>query len=155
MFTAPRAGVYRFDYHNNHEDADGGSQDIDWLHNGVEVGYSSMDGYHAGGWENMSGHLIIELAQGDTIQLRAQANIRPDGGTYSLWSGYLMHDAAVASAAASSGGVGLPNFGNYGTSYALTMDGEVSDAVSSDGSALFYTADGYNPEFTNEYSEND
>ena len=49
----------------------------------------------------MSGHLIIELAQGDTIQLRGRANIRPDGGTYSLWSGYLMHAPATHSSSGS------------------------------------------------------
>ena len=122
-FTAPRAGVYRFDYHNNHDDADGGAQWLDWLHNGVELGYSRIYGHHSGGWENMSGHLIIELAQGDTIQLRGQANVRPDVGAFSLWSGYLMHDAAVASAASSSGGLPKISYANYN----ITLDGEVDD----------------------------
>ena len=96
-FTAPKAGVYRFDYHNNHDDADGGDQYIDWVYNGANLGYSRIYGHHSGGWENMSGHLIIELTQGDTIQLRGNANIRPDGAHYSFWSGYLMHDPAVSS----------------------------------------------------------
>ena len=73
-FTAPREGIYRFDYHNNHNDS----------------GYSRIYGHYTGGWENISGHLILELAVNDTIQLRGQAGTRPDGDSYGLWSGYLM-----------------------------------------------------------------
>ena len=89
-FTAPREGIYRFDYHNNHTDQDGGAQFIDWLLNGSFLGYGRIYNTHQGGWANMAGHLIIELSPGDTIQLLGHAYIIPDGNTYGLWSGYLM-----------------------------------------------------------------
>jgi len=89
-FTTPREGIYQFDYHNNHTDADSGAQYIDWYLNGAALGYGRIYNTHVGGWSNMSGHLIIELSQGDTIQLVGQANINPDGSAYGLWSGYLM-----------------------------------------------------------------
>ena len=90
-FTAPREGIYRFDYHNNHNDSVSNSaQYIDWVLNGNNLGYARIYGYYTGGWENISGHLILELAVNDTIQLRGQAGTRPDGDSYGLWSGYLM-----------------------------------------------------------------
>ncbi len=89
-FTAPREGIYQFDYHNNHSDQDGGAQYIDWFLNGSNLGYGRIYNTHQSGWSNMAGHLIIELSQGDTMQLKGQANIIPDGVTYGLWSGYLM-----------------------------------------------------------------
>ena len=89
-FTAPREGIYKFDYHNNHADQDGSDQYIDWLLNGNNLGYGRIYNTHQGGWSNMAGHLIIELSQGDTIQLQGHAYIIPDGIVYGLWSGYLM-----------------------------------------------------------------
>ena len=89
-FTAPREGIYKFDYHNNHADQDGGAQYIDFLLNGSFLGYGRIYNTHQGGWANMAGHLIIELSPGDTIQLKGHAYIIPDGVGYGLWSGYLM-----------------------------------------------------------------
>ena len=91
-FTTPIAGIYQFDYHNNHADTDGYAQYIDWYLNGSNLGYARIYNTHRGdgSWANMAGHLIIELSPGDTIQLVGQSNINPDGADYGLWSGYLM-----------------------------------------------------------------
>lgn len=90
-FTAPKAGIYRFDYHNNHSDnVSNSNQYIDWFKNGSSLGWGRIYGHYTSGWENISGHLIIELNQNDYIELYGYESIRADGGTYGLWSGYLL-----------------------------------------------------------------
>ena len=90
-FTAPKAGIYRFDYHNNHSDNSSNTQQyIDFFKNGSFLEYGRIYGHYTAGWENISGHLIIELNQNDYIEIYGYEGIRADGNTYGLYSGYLL-----------------------------------------------------------------
>ncbi len=95
-FTAPKQGLYRFDFFDNFRTGSGGHLYWDGYKNSSSVGYGRVYGNHAGGWEGMSGHLIVSLEEGDTMRIRIFGNdgVDPDGGIYSLFTGYIMNQGA-------------------------------------------------------------
>ncbi|MEK9694112.1 MAG: hypothetical protein VW270_00030 [Candidatus Poseidoniales archaeon] len=96
VFTAPKQGLYRFDFFDNFRAGSGGMIYWDWHKNNTHIGYGRVYGQHDGGWEGMSGHLIISLEEGDTMRINFVGNggLDPDGNGYSLFTGYIMNQGA-------------------------------------------------------------
>lgn len=96
IFTAPKKGLYRFDFFDNFRTGSGGQLYWDWYKNNSNLGYARVYGQHDGGWEGMSGHVILSLEEGDTmhIQITGNGGTDPDGNTYSLFTGYIMNQGA-------------------------------------------------------------
>lgn len=93
-FTAPIAGAYRFDFHSNIWKNAVGIMYFNWFKNGVDTAGTQggrIYGYYAGGWENMCGFVVLNLAVNDYVDLRAGGGgPKVDGGSYGQLTGYML-----------------------------------------------------------------
>lgn len=93
-FTAPYAGAYYFAFHSNIHKQTTGVMYFDWYKNGSSVMGTQggrIYGYYAGGWENMMGFVVLNLAVNDYVELRAAGGSpKVDGGTYGQYIGYML-----------------------------------------------------------------
>jgi len=92
-FVAPVAGQYYFHYHNNHAVGNTSSPGAVWADfyvNGSALSKHRMYSQYDGGWEELSGSVIITLATGDYVQIYLGTAHLADSGTYSSFSGHLI-----------------------------------------------------------------
>ena len=90
-FTAPVAGRYQFHYHNNHNNAGGGAVlYFDFYKNGGFIGYGRSYSNWSGGWELLSGSIILELAINDYVQIYLGTTHTADSTSYGAFTGYLL-----------------------------------------------------------------
>ena len=96
-FTAPIAGAYRFDFHSNIWKNAVGIMYFNWFKNGADTSGTQggrIYGYYAGGWENMCGFVVINLAANDYVDLRAGGGgPKVDGNSYGQLTGYMLTSA--------------------------------------------------------------
>jgi len=133
VFTAPKQGLYRFDFFDNFRTGSSAQLYWDWHKNNSPIGYGRVYGHHDAGWEGMSGHLIISLEEGDTIRIRmyGHGGTDADGGTYGLFTGYIMNQGANVTISN-----GTTN-ASQGTAYSeLDTDASRGAATNADNSEL-------------------
>ena len=94
-FTAPFSGAYYFAFHSNIHRNAVGILYFDWYVNGSSVMGTQggrIYGYYAGGWENMMGFVVLNLAANDYVELRAGGGSpKVDGGSYGQYIGYMLN----------------------------------------------------------------
>ena len=94
-FTAPFAGSYYFAFHSNIHRSAAGILYFDWYKNGsnaVSTQGGRIYGYYAGGWENIMGFVVLNLAASDYVELRAGGGSpKVDGGSYGQYICYMLN----------------------------------------------------------------
>jgi hypothetical protein len=94
-FTAPFSGAYYFAFHSNIHKAAAGVVSFDWWKNGSSVMGTQggrIYGYYQGGWENMMGFCVLNLAANDYVTFNASGGSpKIDGGTYGQYVGYMLN----------------------------------------------------------------
>ena len=94
-YVAPVDGDYAFWFHTNVARSGAGSYYATWMKNGSEVnsiaGGRMYDQHSGGGWNNLSGCLMINLDEGDYIEIfNGGTAVNYDGGNYGQWMGWLV-----------------------------------------------------------------
>ena len=94
-FTAPFAGSYYFAFHSNIHRSASGILYFDWYKNGgsaVGTQGGRIYGYYTGGWENIMGFVVLNLAASDYVELRAGGGSpKVDGGSYGQYVCYMLN----------------------------------------------------------------
>ena len=95
-FTAPFAGAYHFEFHDNIYRSTDGNVYLEWYKNGSSTtgtGGGRMYSWVKGGqWFNISGFAVINLAASDYVDLYVTGGpARLDGNAYGQYSGRCLH----------------------------------------------------------------
>jgi hypothetical protein len=95
-FIAPIDGFYFLTFYSNIWKGGSGTDfSLEWWKNGSAYSNSThgtkMYTRHSGGWEHLSGQIVIELDENDYVQIaRSTSGLRIDGGTYGHFGGFLI-----------------------------------------------------------------
>ena len=93
-FTAPVDGDYAFWFHTNVMKSGSGSYFATWYKNGSEAnanGGRMYDQYTGSGWNNLSGCIMLNLSEGDYVEVyNGTVVANYDGNSYGQWMGWLV-----------------------------------------------------------------
>ena len=94
-FTAPVDGDYAFWFHTNVMKSGSGSYFATWYKNGSEAngshGGRMYDQYTGAGWNNLSGCIMLNLSEGDYVELyNGTVAANYDGNSYGQFMGWLV-----------------------------------------------------------------
>ena len=94
-FTAPVDGDYAFWFHTNVARSGSGSYYATWYKNGSEVNSTAggriYDQHSGGGWNNLSGCIMLALQEGDYVEVyNGGTAVNYDGDNYGQWMGWLV-----------------------------------------------------------------
>ena len=94
-FTAPVDGDYAFWFHTNVAKSGSGAYYATWYKNGSEVNSTAagrMYDQHSGsGWHNLSGCIMLNLSEGDYVEVyNGSVVVNYDGNSYGQWMGLLV-----------------------------------------------------------------
>ena len=95
-FTAPFAGSYHFEFHDNIYRASDGNVYLEWYKNGSSTtgtnGGRMYSWIKGGQWFNISGFVVINLGASDYVDLYVSGGpARLDGNAYGQYSGRCLH----------------------------------------------------------------
>ena len=94
-FTAPVDGDYAFWFHTNVMKSGSGSYYATWYKNGSEAnsahGGRMYDQYTGSGWNNLSGCIMLNLSEGDYVEVyNGGQSVNYDGNSYGQFMGWLV-----------------------------------------------------------------